>query len=86
MKDKVSFLTLAIAKGGRQSIVKWIGVTTTPLSDGATTNPITVNGAEVTAKNGDVAQYGNNEYIYNGEVWQDFSMEIKVENKALIFG
>lgn len=50
----------------------WLGVTTTPLTDGATTNPITINGESVTAENGDVATYGSEEFIYNGTIWQKF--------------
>lgn len=50
----------------------WLGVTTTPLTDGATTNPITVNGESVTAGNGDVATYETEEFIFNGTVWQKF--------------
>lgn len=49
----------------------WIGVTTTALSDGATTNPITINGESVTAVSGDIVQDSNGtEYIFNGTAWQ----------------
>lgn len=49
----------------------WIGVTTTTLSDGATTNPITINGESVTAVSGDIVQDSNGqEYIFNGTAWQ----------------
>lgn len=44
------------------SALYWIGVTTTVLTDGATTNPITVNGLSVTAANGGVAQYFTTRY------------------------
>lgn len=50
----------------------WLGVTTTSLTDGATTNPITINGESVTATNGDVATYETEEFIFNGTVWQKF--------------
>ena len=50
----------------------YLGVTTTPLTDGATTNPIVINGENVTATNGDVATYNTDEYIFNGTVWQAF--------------
>lgn len=49
---------------------QWIGVTTTPLTDGSTTNPITINGIAVTAVNGDVAGYNNDEFVFSGTVWQ----------------
>lgn len=48
----------------------WIGVTTTELSEGATTNPITVNGESVTAKLGGLASYNGMEYAWNGLAWQ----------------
>ena len=49
----------------------WLGVTTTTLSDGSTTNPITINGQSVTAVSGDIVQDSNgNEYIFNGTAWQ----------------
>ena len=50
----------------------YLGVTTTALSDGATTNPITVNGSSVTATQGCIATYQNNEFIFNGSAWQKF--------------
>lgn len=49
----------------------WLGITTTALSDGSTTNPITINGQSVTAVSGDIVQDSNgNEYIFNGTAWQ----------------
>lgn len=48
----------------------WIGVTTTELTDGSTTNPISVGGEDVTAKVGGMAQYSGEEFIWNGTAWQ----------------
>ena len=48
----------------------WIGVTTTALTDGDTTNPITVGGESVTAKVGGMAQYSSEEFVFNGTAWQ----------------
>lgn len=49
----------------------WLGVTTTTLTDGSTTNPITIGGESVTAVSGDIVQDSNgNEYIFNGTAWQ----------------
>jgi hypothetical protein len=50
----------------------WIGITTTALTDGATTNPITINGQSVTAVEGNITSYDEQEYIFNGTVWQEF--------------
>lgn len=49
----------------------WLGVTTTALTDGSTTNPITIGGESVTAVSGDIVQDSNGtEYIFNGTAWQ----------------
>jgi len=49
----------------------WIGVTTTALTDGDTTNPITVNSESVTAKLGGMASYDGSEFVWNGSAWQE---------------
>lgn len=54
------------------SATKWIGVTTTTLTDGCTTNPITINNESVTAEIGNIAGYGNSEFVWNGSAWQEF--------------
>ena len=50
--------------------VHWMGVTTTELTDGSTTNPITIEGESVTAEVGGMAQYNGEEFIWNGSAWQ----------------
>lgn len=55
-----------------ESYSEYLGVTTTALTDGATTNPVVINGASVTAKKGEIVNYGSKEFIYNGTVWQEF--------------
>ncbi len=50
--------------------VYWMGVTTTTLTDGANTNPITINGESVSAKTGGMAQYSGEEFVFNGTAWQ----------------
>lgn len=51
---------------------KYLGVTTTELTDGSTTNPITINGESVTAGSGDITLYGNSEFIFDGTHWNAF--------------
>jgi hypothetical protein len=51
--------------------IYWIGVTTTALTDGATTNPITVNSESVTANLGGMASYEGSEFVWNGSAWQE---------------
>ena len=53
------------------SAVYWMGVTTTVLTDGSTTNPITINSETVTAEVGGMAQYDAIEYVWNGSAWQE---------------
>ena len=53
------------------SAVYWMGVTTTALTDGSETNPITINGDSVEAEVGGMAQYDGVEYVWNGSAWQE---------------
>lgn len=55
-----------------ESYSSYLGVTTTALTDGATTNPITIGGQSVTAKKGSIVNYGSKEFIFNGTAWQEF--------------
>ena len=48
------------------------GVTTTPLEDEATTNPITINGESYTAVNQDAVFYGKKEFVFDGTKWHEF--------------
>lgn len=68
-EKRITTLETEVAK--LSNATHWLGVTTTSLSDGSTTNPITINGESVTAVSGDIVQDGNgNEYIFNGTAWQ----------------
>ena len=55
-----------------QQYTEYLGVTSTALADGDTTNPIVIDGGEVTAKKGNVVNYGSKEFIFNGSAWQEF--------------
>lgn len=59
-----------------KKVTNWLGVTTTAISDGSTTNPITVNGQSVTAQEGDAVAYNSVQYIFSGEIWQRFAGSI----------
>ena len=55
----------------------YLGVTTTVLTDGSETNPITINGESVTAVVGNIVTYipsgsAGKEFIFNGTAWQEF--------------
>lgn len=59
---------IAAIEGG----TAWLGVTITPLTDGATTNPIVIDGQSVTAKTGSMCAYQSKEFVFNGTSWQEF--------------
>ena len=50
------------------------GVTTTPITDGASTNPILINGESYTAVNGDMVIYQSSEFVFaeSDERWHLF--------------
>lgn len=64
--------TYDIKDAQARSAKGWIGITTTALTDGSTTNPITIGGQSVTATAGDITAYGDSEFIWNGSEWQEF--------------
>lgn len=55
-----------------ESYSDYLGVTSTALTDGATTNPIIINEESVVAKKGNIVNYGSKEFIWNGTAWQEF--------------
>ena len=61
LKDTVARESIGALSGA----VKYLGVTTTELTDGATTSPITIEGKSITPKAGDVVIYGENEFIWS---------------------
>lgn len=76
--DRLSIITLAAAKAyankkveALEQVVRYIGVTTTEITDGSTTNPITINGQSVTAVAGDTVFYNGTSYAWDGSAWQE---------------
>ena len=61
----VQSVIAAVLSGG----VVFRGETTTTLTDGATTNPITINGNSYTAVQGDLVISGNKEFVFDGTKW-----------------
>lgn len=60
---------------GGDGSTKYIGTTTTALSNGSTTNPITVDGESYTAQFGDIAVYNYTEFIFDGTKWGEFGRD-----------
>lgn len=57
--------------GGSGDGVHFKGSTSTALTDGATTNPITIDGSSYTAVMGDMVIYSNKEFLFDGTSWHE---------------
>ena len=57
------------------SVLKFVGVTTTVITDGSTTNPVIINGSSYTAVTGNVVLYGAKEYLWTGSAWEEMGDE-----------
>ena len=60
---------------GLSSALKYIGETTSDISDGSTTNPIVINGQSVTVVAGNVVTKGAKEFIWKGSAWEELGDE-----------
>lgn len=60
---------------GLSQAMKFIGTTTTVLSDGSTTAAIRIGSDTVTAVSGNIAIYGSKEFIFNGSTWEELGDE-----------
>lgn len=63
--------TITAADLGLSAVLKFIGTTTTALTDGATTSPITVKGASHTPTIGDVVLYSDKEFVWTSSAWEE---------------
>lgn len=63
----------------------YLGTSSTALTDGCTTSPITVGSTSVTPKAGDIAAYGNSEFVWSAaeSKWREFGSTGSL--KALAF-
>lgn len=57
---------------GLESYTNFLGVTTTAVTDGSTTQTVTINGESVQAKRGEIVTKDSKEFIWNGSAWQEF--------------
>lgn len=74
IKDAYAREQLETIIGDLTGGMHYLGTTTTTLADGVTTNPITIDNENVTAKAGDIAINGNKEYIWSdiSNGWREF--------------
>ena len=70
IKDATARDAIAALEGGQY----FLGLTTTALTNGSTTNPIQIDGqtGTTTATRGNIAVYGNAEFIWDGSKWVEF--------------
>lgn len=78
-----SEIDITAADLGLSSALSFAGTTTTDLTDGATTNPIKVNGKDYTAISGNVVLYNNKEFIWNGTLWEELGDEASHALKSI---
>lgn len=85
IKDTTARTEIDTLKNTVTGAMHYIGVTTTALSNGASTNPIKINNADVTAKSGDVAIYNSLEFVFSDSdsKWHEFGSTGSL--KALAF-
>ena len=76
IKDAKAWADIEDIKSSITGAMHWAGFTTTALTDGATTNPIVIDGENYTAKAGDVVAIEGDtyeeekEFVFNGTKWQ----------------
>lgn len=68
IKDAGARELIAQLQGGQY----FLGLTTTPLTDGATTKPVVIDGDNVNQEKGNIVVYGNAEFIWDGAKWVEF--------------
>lgn len=91
LKDAKAWSDIADIKSSITGAMHWLGYTTTPLTDGATTNPIIIEEESVTAVAGDVTAVAGSgsgsaadkEFVFNGTKWQEYGSTGSL--KALAF-
>ena len=56
--------------------INYLGVTSTTLTNGATTNPITIGGNSVTVSQNDMVIYNGVQYLFNGTSWASITVDL----------
>lgn len=87
IKDAIARSTISTITSSISGGIHYRGVTTTALTDGATTSPIKINNADYAPQTGDIVIYGQLEFIYavtgNTSSWHEFGSTGSL--KALAF-
>ena len=83
--DGSSAKEITAADLGLSGAMKFLGTSSTAISDGSTTKTITVNGSSVTVAAGNVVLYNGNEFVWDGTKWEELGHEgsFKVKQTAV---
>lgn len=70
---------------GLSGAMRFLGTSATAITDGATTNPITIGTTSTTVASGNVVLYGSKEFVWNGKSWEELGNEgsYKVQQTAV---
>ena len=70
---------------GLAQAMKFLGTSKTEITDGATTNPITIGSTNTTVTSGNVVLYGTKEFVWTGSKWEELGNEgsYKVKQTAV---
>ena len=69
IKDTQARADIAAIEAAIAGGVTFMGETTTPLTDGATTSSIVINDSTVTAVKGYLVVYNSKEFVFDGTKW-----------------
>lgn len=85
VKDAQARADIANLQSSLTGAMHYIGTTTTVITDGATTNPVSIGGEDITATSGDVVIYDTKEYVFSttDNKWHEFGSTGSL--KALAF-
>ena len=85
IKDATARADIETLRGSVTGAMHYLGVTTTAITDGSATNPVSVGGTSVTAKSGDVVINGDKEFVFSDtdNKWHEYGSTGSL--KALAF-
>ena len=76
-KNKMDYVNdISLLRSSITPSLRFVGVTTTKLTDGDTTNPISaLDGSSIEVIAGTIAIYNSKEFVYTGDMWTEFDCE-----------
>ena len=67
--------TITLADFGLTNVLHFLGTTTTAITDGSTTQTVSINSSNKTAASGDIVMYNGSEFIWTGSAWEKLGDE-----------